>query len=488
MDLVLPPRTRDMPATQWLRESIRGEILAGRLRPGTRVPSTRELAIQFDLSRGTVVDAIEQLGFEGYLEGVVGSGTFVTTSLPDELLQLKPLPGHVQAQTSPPRRRLSNFARRAQPYMMFDPRVPRAFRTNLPALSLFPTELWTQVTARRLRRAPATLFLGCETFGYRPLRSTICDYLCNSRGVSCTPDQVVITSGIQESLDLVTRVFVNPGETVYMEEPGYPGAAQVFEAAGAALKRSPVDNEGLEIPPGGFHDGSLIYITPGHQFPLGVTMSIRRRLELLDSASRSNCLILEDDYDSEFRYSGHPVPSLQGLDQRGIVLFGGSFSKMLFPSIRVGFLVVPSDLVDRVEAVKSLTNRYAPVIDQAILNDFIAEGHFGRHIRRMRQVYGERLSVLLDLAQKELAGELEVSPVQAGLQTVGWIKSRFNSTRLAKEAEQRNIELSPLSRYGTSEYLRKGISMGFASIEPTEIRRGIKELAAIVEKLRTGRR
>ncbi len=280
----------------------------------------------------------------------MGSGTYVSKILPDALLQV-PRETGAQPRTEryrteqKGRRHLSDYGRRVTPFPVLEARPSRAFRVNLPALDLFPATLWAQITARRLRRVSTNLLRGCDPLGYPPLRDAVAGYLSTSRGVKCAPEQVMIVSGVQEALDLVARLFLNPGDQVAMEDPGYVGAALVFEAARAKISAMPLDGEGMELREPGLRGARLVYVTPAHQFPLGITMSLPRRLALLDWARKSDALIFEDDYDGEYRYSGRPVPALQGLDRDGLVLFAGSFSKVLFPSLRLGYLVIPPDLV-----------------------------------------------------------------------------------------------------------------------------------------------
>jgi GntR family transcriptional regulator / MocR family aminotransferase len=479
--LALPPRDPAVPAYRWLYEALRGEILEGRLKPGTRLPSTRDLSAEYGLSRGTIVIAFEELRSEGYTEGSVGSGTYVNSTLPDDLLRVAR-----KAQTEPsvpasPRRRLSGQGRRIAAFPVLEARPSRAFRPNLPALDLFPTTLWAQVTARRLQRASANLLLGCGPLGYRPLQDAVSAYLNASRGVNCRPEQVVIISGVQEGLDLCARLFLNRGDRVCVEEPGYPGAGMLFDAAGARVSIAPVDDEGMKPSDAALRGARLVYVTPAHQFPLGTTMSIARRLKLLEWARKAGALIFEDDYDSEFRYSGRPIPAMQGLDREGHVLFAGSFSKVLFPSLRLGYLVVPSDLVERFSAIKSLMSRHPPLLDQAVLCDFITAGHFARHLRRMRQVYAERLSLLLDGAKQYLDGLLEVSHVEAGLQTSGWLHAGLESESAAKAAAGRGVEVTPLGRYSRAPLQREGLQLGFAAVDSAEIKRGVRELATALE-------
>jgi GntR family transcriptional regulator/MocR family aminotransferase len=480
-ELMLPLRDPGTPAYRWLYAALRAEILEGRLRPGARLPATRDLASQYGLSRGTIVNAFELLESEGYVEGSVGSGTYVSKVLPDELLQVARVPGAQPPAQPKRRRRVSDYARRVNPFPVFEIRPTRAFRANQPALDLFPTTLWAQITARRLRRVSTNLLLGCDPMGYRPLRDAVANYLSTSRGVKCAPEQVAIVSGVQEALDIVARLFLNPGDRVCMENPGYIGAAVVFEAVGAKISAVRLDDEGMKLQDPGLRGTRLVYVTPAHQFPLGITMSLSRRLELLEWARKSRALIFEDDYDSEYRYMGRPVPAMQGLDRNGLVLFAGSFSKVLFPSLRLGYLVVPPDLADYFAATKSVTSRHAPLLEQAVLCDFIAEGHFGRHLRRMREMYAERLSVLLESARQSLAGLLEISGVEAGLQTVGWLCGGIDGETAAKAAARRDVEVIPLSRYTRGLVTQEGLQLGFAAVDTNEIRRGVRELAVALE-------
>jgi GntR family transcriptional regulator / MocR family aminotransferase len=487
-DLVLPRRKKGTTAQGWLCEGLRTEILRGGLRPGSQLPASRDLAAQYGVSRGTVVIAFEQLKAEGYLEGNVGSGTFVSEVLPEELLQVR-RKGNPEIVAKPARRpQGSAYARRVDLFPNFENRPTRAFRANLPALDLFPTTLWAQVAARRLRRVSTNLLMGCEAMGYLPLRRAVSDYLTSSRGVRCKPEQIAIVSGVQEAIDVVTRLFISPGDRVCVENPGYPGAAIVFEAAGATLVNGGLDDEGLQLREKRLDGVRLVYVTPGHQFPTGVTMSVARRMEWLDWAARTGSLILEDDYDSEFRYSGLPVPAMQGLDRHGVVLFTGSFSKVLFPSLRLGYLVVPEDLVDRVAATLSVTSRHAPLLEQAVVCDFITDGHFGRHLRRMRQVYAERLSVLMESAREHLRGVLYLSDVQAGLQTTADLRVRLLDEDVAKSAAKRNVEVIPVTRYATGGWTPSTLQLGFAAIDVKEIRRGVRDLAIAIEELRAARR
>jgi GntR family transcriptional regulator/MocR family aminotransferase len=479
------PKPR-MPLYRWLYEELRSTILAGRLHPGARLPATRDLAVQYGISRPTVVTAFEQLRSEGYVEGKVGSGTFVSKTLPDELLQATPpksVPGT--------RRRgifLSAYARRLRPLARAESRPARAFRASQPALDAFPASLWAQVAARRLRRVSAKLLAGGEALGYRPLREAVAEYLNTSRGVKCAADQVLIISGVQQALDRTAHLLLDAGDPVWMEEPGYPGAAVVFRAVGARICPVPVDSEGLNLEAGRsrWPRPRLVYVTPAHQFPLGVTMSLRRRLSLLEWARRSRTIIFEDDYDSEYRYSGRPIPALQGLDRAAVVIFAGSFTDVLFPALRLAYLVVPSDMVDIFAAAESVSTHHPPLIDQAILCDFIREGHFARHVRRMRELYAERLGVLVESARQRLTGLLEIPAVEAGLRTVGWLQGGIRAERAAQAAAQYDVEVLPLGRYAYGRSRGNGLVLGFAAVGASEIRRGAEQLGRALEKLKGG--
>jgi GntR family transcriptional regulator/MocR family aminotransferase len=478
------PRPR-MALYRWLYEELRSAILAGRLRPGARLPATRDLAAQYGISRPTIVTSFEQLRSEGYVEGKVGSGTYVSKTLPDELLQAPRAKSVAGA-----RRRgiaLSAYARRLRALPRSESRPARAFRANQPALDVFPTDLWAQVAARRLRRVSARLLAGGEALGYRPLREAVAEYLNTSRGVKCTADQVLIISGVQQALDRTAHLLLDAGDPVWMEEPGYPGAAVVFRAVGARICPVPVDSEGLNLEAGRRRwkqRPRLVYVTPAHQFPLGVTMSLRRRLSLLEWARRSRTIIFEDDYDSEYRYSGRPIPALQGLDRAAVVIFAGSFTDVLFPALRLAYLVVPSDMVDIFAAAESVSTHHPPLIDQAILCDFIREGHFARHVRRMRELYAERLGVLLESAHQRLAGLLEIPAVEAGLRTVGWLQGEILAEQAAQAAAKYDVEVIPLGRYAYGRARHDGIVLGFAAVDARELRRGVEQLARALEKLR----
>ncbi len=424
-----------VPLHRQLYEGLREAILSGRLRPGARLPSTRALAADLGASRNTVLAAFGQLLAEGYVEGRVGAGTTVASTLPETLLRAHP---EARAAERPGRR--PRLSRRGA--LLVGTRAAlargavaaRPFRPGLPGLELFPFDLWTRLVARRWRRVPRQLLDYGDPAGYAPLRDAIAAYLREARAVRCEAGQVIVVTGAQQAVDLAARVLLDPGDTAWVEDPGYPGARGALVAAGIRLAPVPVDGEGLDVGRGARQapHARLVYVTPSHQYPLGVTMSLHRRLALLEWASRSGAWILEDDYDSEYRYGGRPLAALQGLDTAGRVIYVGTFSKVLFPSLRLGYLVVPPELVDAFVAARALADRHSPSVTQAALADFIDGGHFARHVRRTRALYAERQAALVRAVRRALRGLLDVTPAEAGMHLLGWLPAGVDDRAAAR--------------------------------------------------------
>jgi GntR family transcriptional regulator/MocR family aminotransferase len=322
------------------------------------------------------------------------------------------------------------------------------------------------------------------------LREAVSNYLGTARGVKCTTEQVIIVAGIQQGLDLTARLVLDSGDSVWVEDPCFFGVRSMFHALAAKIIPVPVDTNGLNVEEGKRRcdQAKLAYVTPAHQFPLGVTMSLDRRLALLDWARRTGGLIFEDDYDSEYRYSGQPIPALQGLDQGDSVIFSGSFSKVLFPSLRLGYLVVPLGLIDKFSAARYTMDRHSAVIDQAILCDFITEGHFGRHIRRMRELYASRLAVLRESAQRKLGELLTIPETEAGVNTIGWLGNGINAEAVAQAAAERSLEVIPLNRFALERQTPEGLLLGFGAVDDRELLRGVEDLTIAVENCTRKRR
>ncbi|MEM8529693.1 MAG: PLP-dependent aminotransferase family protein [Chloroflexota bacterium] len=472
--------TSPIPLYHQLYMSLRDAILSGQLTPGMRLPATRALASALQISRNTVVNAFDQLLAEGYLEGRVGDGTYVTRTLPDELLKVTQQPLVTTVEPTQDRRLSKRGELLARTTVTTEKQKGRsfAFRPGIPAFDAFPFDIWSRLAARRWRQPTGDLLNYSDAAGYRPLREAIATYLGAARGVRCVPEQVLIVSGSQQGIDLAARVLLDPDDAVWFEEPGYLGARAALIAAEAQLIPVPVDEEGLQITKGlaCCPNARMAYVTPSHQFPLGVTMSLARRLALLKWARHTGAWVLEDDYDSEYRYAGRPLASLQGLDNTGRVIYLGTFSKVLFPSLRLGYLVVPPDLVDPFTAARAIADRQAPILDQAIVTDFIEEGHFTRHIRRMRTLYAERQSLLVDLAQRELAGRLTVQASDAGMHLVGWLKDGTNDQVVSEFAATHGVDSPGLSEYHLDSSEKSGILLGYTAVEEQDIRIGVQDL------------
>ena len=463
----MPPEGR---RSEWLYSELRNAILHRRLRRGTQIPATRDIARHFGVARGTVVAVFEQLRAEGYVESRRGSGTFISERLPEDLLPSRAIP--------PARRTQIGRTQTVIPA----PRAsgpPRAFRLNEPALDAFPIDVWARIGSRRLHGASRLLLASGDARGYRPLREAVAGYLAASRGVRCEADQVVIVSGTQQALDLLARLVFKPGDAVWMEDPGYSGALAVLRRAAVQIVPVRVDDRGIDVTLAErlAPDARAAYVTPAHQFPLGVAMPAERRLALLDWARRAGALVIEDDYDSEFRFEGRPLPALQGIANEQQVIFIGSFNKALFPSLRIGYVVLPHSLVEPFAALRFHTDRYSPQIEQAILCEFISEGHFARHLRRMRMLYQSRLHALREAISRELAGVLEIPRIEAGLQTAALLKSGVESSRAVAAAIAHNLEVEDLNRFAIKRRDISGLHLGFAAIDEEEIRRGAHELA-----------
>ncbi|HJR64606.1 MAG TPA: PLP-dependent aminotransferase family protein [Gemmatimonadaceae bacterium] len=466
------------PLYRQIYRALREAILGGRLLPGVRLPSTRTLATELGVSRNTVLAAYDQLLAEGYLDGRVGSGTVVAESGVSRLASVAaarpPSPGSgVRA----PSRRGARVA--SLPIKLsFLGGASRAFSPGVPALDEFPLRLWRRLASRRRSEARPSILEYGDSPGYRPLREAVAGYLGAARGVRCDPDQVLIVAGSQQALDLTARVVLDPGDTAWIEDPGYFGARGALVAAGARVVAVPLDDEGLSVDAGIARapDARLAYVTPSHQFPTGMTMSLARRLALLDWARRRGAWILEDDYDSEFRYASRPLSALQGIDADGLVIYTGTFSKVLFPALRLGYLVAPPALVDAFVAARLFTDTHAPIGEQAVLAEFLAEGHFERHVRRMRSLYHERQEVLIESAKQELAPALTIGASEAGMHVVGWLAPGADDCSASRQAARHGVDAIAISAFALEPPARGGLVLGYSHLAPAEIRGGVRKL------------
>jgi len=473
----------EVPLYRQLYDALRSAILDGRLAAGARLPSSRLLASDLGVGRNTVLAAFEQLTAEGYLEALVGAGTCVAKSLPDDLLEIakdkasKAAKLTAAATTVSARgAALASVKRMAVPY---ERGHARAFQHGLPAIDLFPMTLWSRLLARRARDHAGSLF-GYETgAGFRPLQEAIAAHAGAARGVVCTPDQVIVTTGAQAALSLAAQMVTDPGDEVWLEDPGYLGARGAFLGAGAKIIPVPVDQEGLVVDEGmkRGRNPRLIYVTPSHQYPLGLTLSLQRRLALLEFAKASNAWVLEDDYDSEYRYTGRPLASLQGLDRSGHVLYMGTFAKTLFPALRIGYLIVPDRLIDAFRTGIRHTGHIPPPAMQAALADFMTEGHYGTHVRRMRGIYAARRDMLIGEINTTLSDWLTAAPGDGGMQMAALLAKGVDDKHATAVAARADVLVSALSTFSLTENNVNGLYLGFSAVPEPHIRKAALRLA-----------
>ena len=469
------------PLYRQLYFAVRDAILSGRLRPGQRLPATRSFATDLGLSRNTVVSAFDQLLAEGYTEGRTGAGTYVSTTLPEELLNARGMstrPRRKAADRRGPSKRgafLSSISGRGATR-------PRAFSPGIPELAEFPFEDWARLLGRKWRRPPRSFLVGNDPLGYAPLREAVATHLGASRAVQCSPDQIIIVSGAQQAIDLTARVLIDPGDSVWMEEPGFQGMRGALLAAGAELAAIAIDEEGMSVTEGRrvAPDARLACVSPSHQYPLGVTMSLARRLELLEWAQQANAFILEDDYDSEYRYRGRPLAALQGLDEEGRVIYIGTMSKVMFPGLRIGYMVVPDDLVDAFRSIRVLIDSHPSAIAQAALAEFIEDGFLSAHIRRMRALYNARQTVLIEAIRRELDGFLSIKPEDAGMHLLAELPAEVDDAALSRAAQAADVEAPPLSIFYDGPPKRRGLLLGYAGFGDREIRHAAETLGRVL--------
>jgi GntR family transcriptional regulator/MocR family aminotransferase len=474
------------PLYRQLYQEIRDAILSGRLPPGMVLPPSRVLASQLGIGRTTVVNTYEILVSEGYLTGTERAGTYVADILPGVL----PLAG-ARGRTDLPERGVVQPARARPEWAStayFGPAVP--LNANQIAVDHFPLKTWSKLAARRMRRLEAEMLRPGDPLGYRPLREAIAAYVRASRAVTCEPDQIVVVAGVQLALNLLARLLLAPGDAVWIENPGDFRVTAGFIQAGATVVPVPVDAEGLDVDAGIAREPltRLVHVMPSSQDPLGVTLSLSRRLRLIEWAHRASAWIVEEEADGALRYRGRPQPSLQGLDRHRRTIYLGEFTRLLFPSLRIAYLVMPEALVGPVLETRHFFDIQPPVFEQLILADFIAEGHLARHIRRICALYAERQNALFESGAEYLAGLLELEPRDAGLCMVGWLPDEIREEDAVRQAAARGVIVGNLG----AEYIepsarqRAGLTLGFAAYTPKQIREAVGKLALALEAARSG--
>jgi GntR family transcriptional regulator/MocR family aminotransferase len=479
--------TSPTPLYRQLYDGIRSAVLRGQFRPGSRLPSTRDVAADLGVSRNTVLAAFEQLIAEGYLEGEVGAGTYVSRKLRRIVAEL---PGPERGGSPAPARGPSLSARGVRlaedaARLCCKGDTPKLLRPGMPALDQFPTAVWARLAAQRAKRAgPGELWYG-DPAGYRPLREAIAEYLGITRAVRCSPDQVVITAGTQQTIHVLAPLVADVGDPVWLEDPGYKGARAALLGAGVRIVPVPVDAEGIDVRAGErlCAGARAVYVTPSHQYPTGVTMSLARRIALLDWARRADAWVIEDDFDGEFCLSGRPIAALQGLDDDGRVVYAGTFSKVLHPGLGIGYAVVPEGVRDQITASRAAAGRQPSVGEQHVLASFIEQGHLARHVRAMRDLYAERQRALVSEMDRLLGDLLEVNLVQHGVYTVAVFREAFDDRAVAREALAAGVEVQALSKFYCAEPALTGLVVGHAAYAPEVIRTGVALLAAAVRRV-----
>ena len=485
---VTPDRGSGSPLHSQICQGLRAAILEGRLEPGARLPSTRAAATELGVARNTVIAAFAQLAAEGFVQSNFGAGTRVVHIESELIRRPATRPGtdmEVARERATDRFAPALSARgRAIVSVIRDVPGPAAgaFLPGLPDVVAFPHRAWARILARH-SSFPAHRQLGYDNPAGDPkLCAAVAAYLAATRGVRCMPEQIVVVAGAQAALDLSARLLLDPGEYAWIEDPGYPGARAALLGAGARLQPLPVDAGGLDVAAGEKRRpcAKLAYVTPSFQYPLGVTLSLERRLRLLDWAERAGALVIEDDYDSEFRYRGRPIAAVQGLDSGGRVVYVGTFSKTMFPALRVGYIVAPSGLETAFAHAARNTGKTVPQPLQAALAEFIDSGRYGSHVRRMRLLYAKRQALLVALAREHLAGLLEVEPAEAGMQLTGWLAGGIEDRAVAVAGARAGLALAPMSDYWLGSDARSGLHLGYAGISENALERGVRVLARVV--------
>ncbi|MBD2312707.1 PLP-dependent aminotransferase family protein [Desertifilum sp. FACHB-1129] len=473
-----------IPLHRQLYEELRRAILSGRLLPQQRLPSTRELAKSLGVSRTTVTLGYEQLLSEGYLKTIIGSGTFVCAQIPDDLLQSTPTEAGEKAAHFPIS--LSQYGEQlAQTDLSLqaEPQAEISFRYGRPACDRFPLELWRKLLARYCRTDYQWLDYAFDPLGYLPLREAIALYLGRSRAVQCNSDQILLTNGTQQALYLISRLLLNTGDAIALEDPGYLSARRIFSSQGANIFPIPVDESGLRVAQLIDKPVKLVYVTPSHQFPTGAILSLPRRLELLAWAQQTGALIIEDDYDSEYRYGERPIPALQGLAITDSVLYIGTFSKVLFPSLRIGYLVLPKSLVSIFARAKWLSDRQLPSLEQRVLADFIAEGHLERHLRQMRSHYNQLRQVLVEALKRYFGDRATILGENAGIHLMVRLHFNLSDDEILQRAAKVGVGLLSAQSHYFSIAEPGQFIFGYSELTQTQIQTGIRRLAMALEEI-----
>jgi GntR family transcriptional regulator / MocR family aminotransferase len=483
-EMIRLDRAADEPLHEQLYRQIRDELVSATFNNNSsRLPSSRDLAADLGVSRFTVNVAFSRLHAEGYLQSKIGSGTFISEPLPETFLSAR------TAKAQPPIERPPRLSNRVKDIP--DHRVGKQFDFGIAgppgvsfvpavaALDEFPIEVWERLRAQVLVQKGAHLLQYASSRGDPDLRKALATYLCDHRGARCHPDQIIITAGTQQAMMISAMALVNRGEVAWIEDPGFYQARRTFGFAGAMVVPRPVDAEGITIArPSKQRSPKIIYVTPSHQFPLGMTMSLSRRTALIDFARSCNAYIFEDDHNSEFRYTGPPLPCLQGLDNVGRVIYSGTMSKILYPSLRLGYIVAPHQLVEPMIKIRAVMDQHSPAIDQATLARFLTEGFFLTHIKRMRKLYADRRDFFIKQFNNLLGNYFILEIPEAGLHFVAWVRQKEHMPVITRVCTDIGIRPSPLSSCFMKVEPKPALTFGFAAWSRAQIREGLSKFAA----------
>jgi len=484
-------RESSSPKYLQLYAQIRDAVVNGKLKPGERMPSSRALALELGISRNSVVTAYDQLSIEGYLTGETGSGTFICTDLPDFLntadeKRIKERIGLLSGNVS--KRNIRYEFPSSEEEMRLDSEgdIAIPFQLTVNDLSNFPFQIWSRLGARAFRHLQYKNLGYSDAKGYEPLRIAIADYLRVNRSIICEKEQILIVNGARQALHLAAELLIKEGDDCWVEDPGYPGVRNAVKRFGGEICPVPVTEHGMDIQYGQekYPDARLAFITPSHQFPLGKVMPLKQRLELLKWSREGSNWIIEDDYDSEFRFKGRPVPALMGLDPNANVVYIGTFSKIMFPALRIAYMVLPDkETAERFTFMKTMVDRQNPLMDQEIMSEFIVEGHFLRHIRRMRLIYKNNQEMLVSLLVKYLHEELTVDSSDSGMFLIGWLREGLKAKTIKERANREGIVLFAVSDFSIENKIPEGLVIGFTGFKPKDIEDAVQKLTFIIKDM-----
>lgn len=473
------------PIYQQVADFLRNNIVTGRIPPGSRLPSSRQLLTHLGVSRTTIITAYSELLADGYIVGHIGSGTYVAHDIINQIDPgaLPARPFHIGN---------GGLSERGQRYRDIDlsrlimENVP--FNTGMVRVDGRTSAQWRQLAKRKLAIDPTQLGYN-DPMGNFDLRKEIAKYLGIARGVRCSAEQIMLVGGTQQGIDLAIKVLLDNGSQVWVEDPGYPLTALALSAAGISLRPIPIDKDGLRVSDGirAARDAKAAFVTPSHEYPLGVSLSMERRVQLLEWATKNGAWIVEDDYDSEFRYSGPALPALQALDTAGRVIYIGSFSKVMFPGLRYGYVVVPPALINTFAGARILSDRHPAVFLGNVLAEFMERGYFVSHIRRMREEYRRARDILVTQLSHKIGHLADVIIPDQGMHLVTYLRGGLSDELVSEEARKEGVIARPISRLYRSVRPASGLMLGFAGFDEHRLRSAAARLSVVIERLSTRR-